>query len=104
MNIQLAETMISNLIRNSIIYNNSKKMYNILIKNDSLIISNTGEKLTFPENKIFDRFKKSNLNTRSLGIGLSVVKILNLYTFLISDTDIIKYIFTIKFNKNERFK
>ena len=105
MNIQLAETMISNLIRNSIIYNNKQKKVNIFIKNDSLIISNTGEKLTFPENKIFDRFKKSNLNTRSLGIGLSVVKsICNLYTFDIRYRHNKMHTFTIKFSKNERFK
>ena len=105
MNIQLAETMISNLIRNSIIYNNKQKKVNIFIKNDSLIISNTGEKLTFPENKIFDRFKKSNLNTRSLGIGLSVVKsICNLYTFDIKYRNNNMHTFTIKFSKNERFK
>jgi len=102
MNIQLAETMISNLIRNSIIYNNKQKKVNIFIKNDSLIISNTGEKLTFPENKIFDRFKKSNLNTRSLGIGLSVVKsICNLYNFDIRYRHNKMHIFTIKFSKNE---
>ena len=102
---QLAETMISNLIRNSIIYNNEQKKVNIFIKNDSLIISNTGEKLTFPENKIFDRFKKSNLNTRSLGIGLSVVKsICNLYTFDIKYRHNKMHTFTIKFSKNERFK
>jgi len=105
MNIQLAETMISNLIRNSIIYNNKQKKVNIFIKNDSLIISNTGKKLTFPENKIFDRFKKSNLNTRSLGIGLSVVKsICNLYTFDIRYRHNKMHTFTIKFSKNERFK
>ena len=105
MNIQLAETMISNLIRNSIIYNNKQKKVNIFIKNDSLIISNTGKKLTFPENKIFDRFKKSNLNTRSLGIGLSVVKsICNLYTFDIKYRNNNMHTFTIKFSKNERFK
>ena len=105
MNIQLAETMISNLIRNSIIYNNKHKKVNIFIKNDSLIISNTGKKLTFPENKIFDRFKKSNLNTRSLGIGLSVVKsICNLYTFDIRYRHNKMHTFTIKFSKNERFK
>jgi len=102
---QLAETMISNLIRNSIIYNNEQKKVNIFIKNDSLIISNTGEKLTFPENKIFDRFKKSNLSNRSLGIGLSVVKsICNLYTFDIKYRHNKMHTFTIKFSKNERFK
>jgi len=78
----LAETMINNLVRNAISHNNDIKEINISIENNCFIISNSGDKLTFPSDKILDRFSKSTTNKKSLGIGLSVVKsICELYHF-----------------------
>jgi two-component system sensor histidine kinase QseC len=78
----LAETMINNLVRNAISHNNDIKEINISIVNNCFIISNSGDELTFPSDKILDRFSRSEANKKSLGIGLSVVKsICELYHF-----------------------
>ena len=98
MNKDLAESMISNLIRNAIVHNNSRNQIHISISKNSFMISNTGEDLTFPESKIFDRFKRSESNKRSLGIGLSVVRsICKLYSFNLSYTKDEFHRFVIKF-------
>ncbi len=85
MNRYLAESMINNLIRNAIVHNNDTKSISIIIKNNTFRITNSGEELSFPADKIFHRFKRSETNKKSLGIGLSVVKsICELYQFNLS--------------------
>ena len=94
----LAETMINNLVRNAISHNNDIKEINISIENNCFIISNSGDKLTFPSDKILDRFSKSTTNKKSLGIGLSVVKsICDLYHFELSYSQDNFHTFIIKF-------
>ena len=94
----LAETMIDNLIRNAILHNNNTKEISISIENNCFTISNSGEKLPFPPEKIFDRFSKSATNKKSLGIGLSVVKsICELYNFELSYSQENFHTFIIKF-------
>ena len=94
----LAETMINNLIRNAISHNNNTKEISISIENNCFIISNSGEKLPFPKEKIFDRFSRSSTNKKSLGIGLSVVKsICELYNFELSYSQENSHTFIIKF-------
>lgn len=81
----LAESMINNLFRNAILHNNDTRLINITIENNTFTITNSGEELTFSPDKIFDRFKRSVTNKKSLGIGLSVVKsICELYQFNLS--------------------
>jgi len=94
----LAETMINNLIRNAIVHNNNTKEISISVENNCFIISNSGEKLPFPKEKIFDRFSRSVTNKKSLGIGLSVVKsICELYNFELSYSQESCHTFIIKF-------
>ena len=94
----LAETMINNLVRNAISHNNDIKEINISIENNCFIISNSGDELTFPSDKILDRFSKSTTNKKSLGIGLSVVKsICDLYHFELSYSQDNFHTFIIKF-------
>ena len=65
-----------------IVHNNFRNLIHISITKNSFVISNTGEDLKLSESKIFDRFKRSESNKRSLGIGLSVVRsICKLYSF-----------------------
>ncbi|MEJ6748882.1 MAG: HAMP domain-containing sensor histidine kinase [Flavobacteriales bacterium] len=94
----LAETMINNLVRNAISHNNDIREINISIENNCFIISNSGDELTFPSDKILDRFSKSTTNKKSLGIGLSVVKsICDLYHFELSYSQDNFHTFIIKF-------
>jgi len=94
----LAETMVVNLLKNAIVHNIDGGLLNIKLANQSLIISNSGTKLTFLESDIFKRFSRSEHNKKSLGIGLSIVKrICELYGFNINYQFQEKHIFTLKF-------
>jgi signal transduction histidine kinase len=94
----LAETMVINLLKNAIVHNEQGGLLHIKLANQSLIIYNSGNSLTFPESDIFKRFIRSNHNKKSLGIGLSIVKrICELYNFTVNYQFKEKHIFTIYF-------
>ena len=94
----LAETMVVNLLKNAIVHNEQGGLLHIKLANQSLIISNSGKALTFPESDIFKRFIRSDHNKKSLGIGLSIVKrICELYNFTVNYQFKEKHIFTIYF-------
>ena len=94
----LAETMLVNLIKNAIVHNENGGELSIILSNQSLIISNSGKVLTFPESDIFKRFIRSEHNKKSLGIGLSIVKrICELYNFDIQYSFNKNHTFTLKF-------
>ncbi|GAL85365.1 hypothetical protein MYP_2594 [Sporocytophaga myxococcoides] len=69
----LAEILLTNIIKNAIIHNVSNGSVNVEIKNTSIEICNTGHPLITVPEKLFERFKKDK-NTDSLGLGLSIVK------------------------------
>jgi len=94
----LAETMLVNLLKNAIVHNENGGELSIILSNQSLIISNSGKVLTFPESNIFKRFIRSEHNKKSLGIGLSIVKrICELYNFDIQYSFNKNHTFTLKF-------
>lgn len=74
MNEIMAEVLISNLITNAIKHNIEKGTIDVLLTNKQLIVSNTGPLLNANPNEMFDRFKKDNMSSDSLGLGLSIVK------------------------------
>lgn len=73
MNPILAEILITNLLQNAIRHNTENGQIAIELKENSLIISNTGNPLTIPEEQLFMRFKKNDASKESLGLGLSIV-------------------------------
>lgn len=73
MNPTLAEILITNLLQNAIRHNTENGQITIELKENSLIISNTGNPLTIPEEQLFMRFKKNDASKESLGLGLSIV-------------------------------
>jgi signal transduction histidine kinase len=94
----LAETMIANLLRNSIIHNEKGGEIDIVLSDQVLTITNSGNKLTFSKEDIFKRFSRSEYNKQSLGIGLSIVKrICDLYNFKINYHFSEKHIFNVYF-------
>jgi signal transduction histidine kinase len=100
MNPYLAETLIINLIKNAIIHNTSGGLLCVKLINNTLIISNSGFPLTFPEQDIFKRFVRSDNSKKNLGIGLSIVqRICELYTFKIAYTYVSQHQFKIIFKK-----
>jgi signal transduction histidine kinase len=73
-NFFLAESLIINLIGNSVKHNVKKGMINISLDKTHLEISNSGETLPVPPLKLFDRFYKTNSSSDSSGLGLAIVK------------------------------
>jgi signal transduction histidine kinase len=73
-NMTLAEIMVQNLLSNALRYTPENGEIKIESTDNSLLIKNSGPPLAFSEEKIFHRFVRSGNNSRSLGIGLSLVK------------------------------
>ena len=74
MDATLAEILFSNLYQNSIKHNIKNGSIKIILSENSFIIENTVE---IPQNSpslFFQRFKKNNQSSESLGLGLSIVK------------------------------
>lgn len=74
MNSTLAEILLTNLIQNAIRHNTENGKIIIELKDNKLIISNSGAPLTVPKEQLFMRFKKNDASKDSLGLGLSIVK------------------------------
>lgn len=69
----LLDILIRNLLKNALRYSSHNSVIKISTDGELFSISNTGEKLSFPEEEIFNRFKKGN-EKQSIGLGLSIVK------------------------------
>jgi signal transduction histidine kinase len=84
-NTTLADVLITNLLQNAIRHNIIGGRIHILIKDQSVIISNSGEPLSVREDELFVRFKKNDASKDSLGLGLSIVNsIASLYNIKVS--------------------
>ncbi|MEN9440455.1 MAG: hypothetical protein RLZ33_531 [Bacteroidota bacterium] len=74
MNPTLADILVSNLIHNAIRHNVIGGQLSIVSDANGFSISNTGDRLPFPSTEMFFRFRKSNVSSESIGLGLSLVK------------------------------
>jgi signal transduction histidine kinase len=74
MNTILAEILISNLISNAVRYNTDGGLIRVRMSENSLSIINTGIPLKSDPEKLFERFRKENHSSESVGLGLSIVK------------------------------
>lgn len=70
----LCGILITNLLQNAIRHNIASGEINIILNEQSLLISNSGEPLAVKPEELFDRFKKGNQSKQSLGLGLAIVK------------------------------
>ncbi|MEI6434952.1 MAG: HAMP domain-containing sensor histidine kinase [Bacteroidota bacterium] len=85
MNHSLAETFFSNLISNAMKHNISQGFIEIAVDQNTFKISNSGQILKTNPAQLFERFRKSDSNQDSVGLGLSIVqRIASLYEFEIS--------------------
>jgi two-component system, OmpR family, sensor kinase len=66
--------LLSNLLGNAIKHNINGGTITIELQNNRLTISNTGNPLNIPAEKLFGRFQKAGTSTDSIGLGLSIVK------------------------------
>jgi len=70
----LAELMLNNLLSNAIRHNIPGGSIDLLLDHKALIISNTGNEPSAPPFELFERFKKGNPGSDSIGIGLAIVR------------------------------
>ncbi len=74
MNPYLAETLLSNLLKNAIRHNVQGGNIEFMAGENFIQISNSGAEEAMDEKKLFQRFHKSEKVTESLGLGLAIVQ------------------------------
>ncbi|MFV0535756.1 MAG: sensor histidine kinase [Dysgonomonas sp.] len=95
MNKDLAYILINNLVKNAVFHNSKEGNIEVVIESHSIIIANDGLPV---DNDIFERYVSSSPNSKSSGLGLSIVKsIIEIHKFSISYKYKDKHIFTVKF-------
>lgn len=70
----LANILLSNLLKNAVRYNHQNGILNIIIEKDRMIFQNTGSMNPLDGKKIFNRFFKQSTDSSSTGLGLSIIK------------------------------
>jgi signal transduction histidine kinase len=70
----LADILLTNLVKNAIAHNYPEGKIHILITSSSLCIQNTGKAETLDKEKIFRRFYKASSSHQSTGLGLAIVQ------------------------------
>lgn len=74
MNKDLALILITNLIKNAIIHGAKNENINITVTSKEVVISNIGQAKALNHSDLFARFKKTNTDSRSTGLGLAIAK------------------------------
>ncbi|MCB0429962.1 MAG: sensor histidine kinase, partial [Flavobacteriales bacterium] len=74
MNPVLADVLLSNLIGNAIRHSKEHGTIRIRLTRRELQLENTGGPPVADGEKLFDRFHKADPSSRSLGLGLSIVR------------------------------
>jgi signal transduction histidine kinase len=81
-NFSLIEILISNLINNAIVHNIPNGYLDIQLKSNEFIVENTGYAIEGETDQLFQRFKKGREQSKTTGLGLSLVKqICQLYQY-----------------------
>jgi len=70
----LAEILWTNLFQNAIKHNIADGTIKVVLTNNELMISNTGEALSVEPGLLFERFRKDDQNSSSIGLGLSIIE------------------------------
>lgn len=70
----LADIMVSNLLKNAIQHNEQSGWISVNLDEHQLKVINTGPAPKVDTNKLFERFRKSNQSSSSLGLGLAIIK------------------------------
>lgn len=70
----LGDILLNNLIGNAIRHNVQHGLIELTLRPEQLVIKNTGLPPKVPTEELFQRFKKSNQSSNSLGLGLAIVR------------------------------
>ncbi|GAB3943872.1 hypothetical protein GCM10028805_10720 [Spirosoma harenae] len=74
MNRQLADVLVTNLLKNAVRHGSTNGIVRIELTTDALTIQNTGNPLPFSDSQLFNRFIKDPSRPDSTGLGLALVK------------------------------
>jgi len=78
LHLALADLLITNLISNAIRHNvppgDGRGCIRVDLTPDGLLVANTGRAPSVPTAELFERFKKGNAGSDSIGIGLAIVR------------------------------
>lgn len=82
MNADLAEILISNLLKNAWVHNQSGGVIRIVVGADQLVIANTAVSGALDTDRIFERFRKDSPDIQRVGLGLAIVKAIGMVSGL----------------------
>jgi signal transduction histidine kinase len=82
LHLSLADLLLTNLVSNAIRHNapplvggdGDKGFIRVNLSKEGLVIVNTGRAPSIPTEELFERFKKGNTGSDSIGIGLAIVR------------------------------
>ena len=74
MNPSLAVVLISTLVNNAVVHNIKKGMIAVQTLEKGIVIENSGNPLIIDPDQLFERFKKVNQTSGSMGLGLAIAK------------------------------
>jgi len=73
-NPDLADILLSNLLKNAVKYNSQEGIVNIVIEDNRLIFQNSSNGMPLDDTQIFNRFYKKGSDHSSTGLGLSIIR------------------------------
>ncbi|MCC3215787.1 HAMP domain-containing histidine kinase [Chryseobacterium sp. X308] len=73
-NQDLADILLSNLLKNAVKYNHQEGILNIIVENNRITFQNSGSAEPLDKSRIFNRFYKQGSDHTSTGLGLSIIK------------------------------
>ena len=78
LHLALADLLITNLVSNAIRHNippgGGRGFIRVNLSREGLVVVNTGRQPQVPTQELFERFKKGNTGSDSIGIGLAIVR------------------------------
>jgi len=78
----LLDILLSNLINNAFVHNIPNGFINVRLDNRALIVENSGHSIEGEPERLFERFKKGREESKTTGLGLSLVqRICGIYHF-----------------------
>jgi signal transduction histidine kinase len=81
-NASLIDILLGNLINNAFVHNIPNGFIDVRLDNRTLIIENTGHSIDGETERLFERFKKGREESKTTGLGLSLVqRICRIYHF-----------------------
>lgn len=69
----LLESLINNLVVNAIRHNIDGGSIHMIVKDNTFVISNTGDTIPLNEEKVFRRFSRTSEHKKGNGLGLSII-------------------------------